>query len=133
MKISAADSANRLEAPARIAGARRLACRLREISQDSVAARWLIDLEFMVWQDLTGQRLLEDLLVSPEGLVLPPLDEAEKSELLSLAEEIGGWVVYDGEDAEDRAAFVGLEEWKPCFDVWLERTRSFIASTERPE
>lgn len=53
--------------------ARRLARRLSEYSQASVAAGWLNDLEFMVWQDLEDRRLVDDLLLSPEGNVLPRL------------------------------------------------------------
>jgi hypothetical protein len=102
---------------------RRLARRLSEFSQSSVAARWLSELEFMVWQDLMDRRFVEDLLVSSEGLVFPPLDEAEKEELRQLSKAIGGWVVYDPEDAQERAAFVPLADWTTRFEAWLERAK----------
>lgn len=110
------------------AGARRLARRLGEISQSSIAARWLVDLEFMVWQDLVDKPLVEGLLVSPEGYVFPPLEEAEKEELRQLSEAIGGWVAYDSEDAQDRAAFVPLAEWTMRYDLWFEKVRHAVAA-----
>lgn len=105
------------------AHARLLARRLSEYSESSVAAGWLIDLEFMVWQDLVDRRFVEDLLVSPQGFVLPPLDEAEKVEFRQLSRSIDGWVVYDSQDAEDRAAFVPMADWVERFDDWLEGAR----------
>jgi len=105
------------------AGARRLARRLSEFSQSGVAARWLNELEFMVWQDLLDRRFVEGLLVSSDGDVLPPLEEAEKEEFRQLSKTIGGWVLYDPEDAQDRAAFVPLANWTTCFEAWLERAR----------
>jgi len=92
-----------------------------------MVARWLEDLEFMVWQDLADGTLVEGLLVSPEGIVLPPLDEAEKEEFRQLSEAIGGWVVYDSEDAQDRAAFVPLAEWTTRYNNWLERVKQAVA------
>ena len=53
-----------------------------------MAAGWLIDLEFMVWQDLVDRKFVEDLLISPQGPVLLPLDEAEKVELRQLSKAI---------------------------------------------
>lgn len=102
-------------------GARRLTRCLSEYSQSNVAARWLNDLEFMVWQDLMDRRFVEDLLVSSEGDVLPPLEEAEKEEFRQLSNAIGGWVMYDWGDAQDRAAFVPLADWTTRFEAWLER------------
>jgi len=49
------------------------------------------------------RRFVGDLLVSSEGDVLPTLEEAEREEFQQLSEAIGGWVVYDPEDAQDRA------------------------------
>jgi len=110
------------------AGARRLARQLSELSQSNMAARWLVDLEFMVWQDLVDKPLVEGLLVSPEGCVFPPLEEAEKEELRQLSEVIDGWVIYDPEDAQDRAAFVPLAEWTARYNVWLEEARHAVAA-----
>ena len=110
-----------------VASARCLAHRLSEYSQSNMVARWLEDLEFMVWQDLADGTLVEGLLVSPEGIVLPPLDEAEKEEFRQLSEAIGGWVVYDSEDAQDRAAFVPLAEWTTRYNNWLERVKQAVA------
>jgi len=109
------------------ANARRLVHRLSELSQQSMAARWLDDLEFMVWQDMMDRRLVADLLVSPDGDVFPPLDEMEKEELRQLSEAIGGWVVYDPQDAEDRAAFVPLADWIPRFECWFDRARIAVS------
>lgn len=53
-----------------------------------MAAGWLTDIEFMIWQDLTNRRLVENLLVSPSDTVFPPLDDAEKSELRAMSEAI---------------------------------------------
>lgn len=114
---------NEREARILAAGARRLARGLSAYSQSNVAARWLTDLEFMVWQDLTDRRLVEDLLVSSEGDVLPPLDEAQKEEFRQLSRAIGGWVMFDPEDMQDRAAFVPLADWATRFEAWLERAR----------
>ena len=105
------------------AGARLLARRLSEYSESSVAAGWLSELEFMVWQDLVDRRFIEDLLVSSEGQVLPPLDKAEKEEFLRLARAIGGWVAFDPEDADDRAAFVPFADWTARFELWLAKAR----------
>jgi len=105
------------------AGARLLARRLSEYSESSVAACWLSELEFIVWQDLVDRRFIEDLLVSSEGQVLPPLDKAEKEEFLQLAKAIGGWVVFDPEDADDRAAFVPFADWTARFELWLAKSR----------
>ena len=123
MSLAESSALSKPEAQALAAGARALARRLSEFSQSSVAARWLNDLEFMVWQDLTDRRLVEDLLVSPEGDVLPPLEETEKEEFKRLSEAIGGWVVYDPEDAQDRAAFVPLAVWTTRFEAWLKAIR----------
>jgi len=87
----------------------------------------------MVWQDLTDRRLVEDLLVSPEGDVLPPLEETEKEEFRRLSEAIGGWVMYDPEDAQDRAAFVPLADWATRFEAWLERIRSAQTKDHGPQ
>ena len=110
--------------------ARRLARQLSEYSRASVAAGWLDDLEFMVWQDLSDRRLVEDLLVSPDGYVLPCLYPEEKDEFRRLSEAIGGWVVYDGDDAEDRAAFVPLREWRMRFEAWLDRARTAVSEVQ---
>lgn len=118
-----------IETEALAAGARRLARRLSEYSQSSVAAGWLHDSEFMVWQDLADRRFVEDLLVSSQGDVLPPLDEAEKKEFQLLASSIGGWVAFDPEDADDRAAFVPLANWTARFEVWLDSARQ----AQRPD
>ena len=104
-----------------VANARNLVRRLSDYSQSSVAARWLTDLEFMVWQDMMHRRLVPDLLVSTEGDVLPPLDEAEKEEFRRLSKAIGGWVVFDAQDAEDYAEFVPLADWILCFESWFDR------------
>lgn len=111
------------------AGARLLARRLSAYSESSVAAGWLNDLEFMVWQDLVDRRFVEDLLLSSEGDVLPPLDEAEKEELQQLARAIGGWVAFDPQDADDRAAFVPCADWAARFEAWLEQARQ----AQRPD
>ncbi len=108
------------------ANARLLAQRLSDYSENTMAAGWLIDLEFMVWQDLVDRRFVEDLLVSPQGPVLPPLDEAEKIEFRQLSKAIDGWVVYDSQDAEDRAAYVPLEDWVKRFDDWLDKARKEV-------
>jgi hypothetical protein len=110
--------------------ARRLVQRLRDISEASVAAGWLNDLEYMVWQDIVNRRLVANLLVSPEGDVFPPLEEAEKHELRGLSEAIGGWVVYDGSDVEDEAAFVPLPEWSTRFEAWFDRAKAAVAATQ---
>ena len=110
-----------------VANARNLVRRLSDYSQSSVAARWLTDLEFMVWQDMMNHPLVPDLLVSPEGDVLPPLDEAEKEEFRQLSNAIGGWVVFDEQDAEDYAEFVPLADWIPCFESWFDRTKLAVA------
>ena len=70
------------------AGARRLSPRIGELSQRYMAAGWLTDIEFMIWQDLTNRRLVENLLVSPSDTFFPPLDDAEKSELRAMSEAI---------------------------------------------
>ncbi len=107
--------------------ARYLVRQLSELSQNSVAAGWLNDLEFMVWQDMMNRRLVADLLVSPDGDVFPPLKEAEKKEFRQLSEAIGGWVVYDPEDAEDRAAFVPLADWISRFECWFDRVKVAVS------
>lgn len=119
----------RLETETLAAGARLLARRLSEYSESSVAAGWLSELEFMVWQNLVDRRFVEDLLVSSDGGVLPPLDEAEKKELQRLANAIGGWVAFDPEDADDRAAVVPYEDWTARFEVWLEKA----GQAQRPD
>ena len=113
------------EAQAFADGARHLARRLSEFSQKSVAARWLNDLEFMVWQDLMDRCVVEDenLLVSSEGNVLPRLEQSEKEEFRQLSEAISGWIVYDPQDAQDRAAFVPLSDWIPRFEAWIDRAK----------
>lgn len=106
--------------------ARHLARRLSEYSEENMAAGWLEDLEF----DLTDRRLVEDLLVSPDGCVLPCLYPEEKDEFRRLSEAIGGWVVYDRDDAEDQAAFVPLRDWRPRFEAWFDRTRIAVAQVQ---
>lgn len=110
--------------------ARRLARRLSEYSEASVAAGWLEDLEFMVWQDLVDRGLVDDLLVSPEGNVLPRLEQEEKEEFRRLSEVIGGWIVYDPHDAEDRAAFVPLWDWTLRFEAWFDRAGIAVSQTD---
>jgi hypothetical protein len=80
----------------------------------------------MVWQGLTYCRLVEHLLVSPDGCVLPCLYPEEKDEFRGLSEAIGGWVEYDADDAEDRAALVPLREWTPRFEAWFDRTSTSV-------
>lgn len=75
------------------------------------------------------RRFVEDLLISPQGPVLPPMDEAEKVEFRQLSKAIDGWVVYDSQDAEDRAAFVPMADWVERFEHWLEEARKAV----RPE
>jgi len=120
---------SRLETEALAAGARLLARRLSEYSESSVAAGWLQDLEFMVWQDLVDRRFIEDLLLSSEGDVLPPLNKSEKEEFQRLARAIGGWVAFDPEDAYDRAAFVPFADWTARFEVWLDKA----SQAQRPD
>lgn len=129
MNLSSLRSSAMTEREKRVlaANARHLVCRLSELSQNSVAARWLIDLEFMVWQDLVDRRLVEDLLVSPEGYVFPPLEEAEKEELRELSKAIGGWVVYDPEDVQDRAAYVPLADWISRFECWFDKAKIAVS------
>ncbi len=129
MNLSSLECSGMTERERRLvaASARRLVRRLSDLSQESVAARWLNDLEFMVWQDLMDRRLVADLLVSPEGDVFPPLDEAEKIELRRLSEAIGGWVVYDPQDAEDHAAFVPLADWVVRFEIWFDKAKTAVA------
>jgi hypothetical protein len=104
------------------ANARLLAQQLSEYSESTMAAGWLADLEYMVRQDLVDRRIVEeDLRVSPEGTVLLPLDEAEKVDFRQLSRAIDGWVVYDSQDAEDRAAYVPMADWVKRFDDWLDK------------
>lgn len=112
-----------LEAQSLATNARLLARRLRDYSENTMAAGWLDELEYMVWQDLVDRRIEKDLLVSPKGSVLPPLDEAEKVEFRQLSKAIDGWVVYDSQDAEDRAAYVPMVDWVKRFDDWLDKAR----------
>lgn len=95
-----------------------------------MAAGWLADLEFMVWQDLTDRRLVEHLLVSPDGCVLPCLYPEEKDEFRRLSEAIGGWVEYDADDAEDQAAFVPLRDWTVRFEAWFDRARIAVSQVQ---
>ena len=129
MNLSSLECSGMTEQERRLfaASARRLVRRLRDLSQRNVAAGWLNDLEFMVWQDMMNRRLVADLLVSPEGDVFPPLDEAEKTELRRLSEAIGGWVVYDPQDAEDQAAFVPLANWILRFEFWIDKAKTALS------
>jgi hypothetical protein len=70
------------------------------------------------------------LLVSPDGCVLPCLYAKEKDEFWRLSEAIGGWVVYDADDAEDRAAFVPLRDWTQRFETWFDRTRIAVSEVQ---
>ena len=96
-------------------------------------AGWLEDIEFMLWQDLSGRRLEPDLLVSPSGTIFPPLDEAEKDELRRMSQAIGGWVEWDSSDLADCAAYVPLEVWNPRFEAWFEIVRRSIAESARSD
>jgi len=59
--------------------------------------------------------------------VLPCLYPEEKEEFRRLSEAIGGWVEYDEDDAEDRAAFVPLRDWTVRFEAWFERARIAVS------
>lgn len=111
------------EAQSLAINARLLAQRLSDHSENTMAAGWLEELEYMVWQDLVDRRTEKDLLVSPKGSVLPALDEAEKVEFRQLSKAIDGWVVYDSQDAEDRVAYVPMVDWVKRFDDWLDKAR----------
>jgi hypothetical protein len=40
---------------------------------------------------------------------------------------MGGWVVYDADDAEDQAAYVPLREWMVRFEAWFERAKIAVS------
>jgi hypothetical protein len=126
LSLAYARGARQPDVQSLVASARLLAQRLSEYSESTMAAGWLDDLEYMVWQDLVDRRIEEDLLVSPKDSVLPPLDEAEKVEFRQLSKAIDGWVVHDSQDVEDRAAYVPMADWVKRFDDWLGRARKAV-------
>jgi hypothetical protein len=130
LRLLNTSSRNSSQTQALVAGARELGRRLRQYSQENMAAGWLMDLEFMAWQDLVDHRLTDDLLVNLEGGVLPPLAESEKAELRQLSEAIEGWVSYDAEDEEDRLEFVPLRVWEARFEDWLVRAQVALQNAD---
>lgn len=70
--------------------------RMRDISEDTWCAGWLVDLEYVLWEWLGRQ---EDEIEMGRST----LTRLEREELLRLAERAGGWWTYD--------RFVPMAEW----------------------
>ncbi len=83
-----------------------LAIFMSSVSEEAYCARWLVDLEFILWAEL----------VDPgSGGFRGRLSDGERQGLKTLSEAAGGWVVYDKDKGN---AFVTLDEWSRRFDAW---------------
>ena len=82
--------------------ARLLARLMSDLSEEYRCAGWLIDCEYALWAELTGEQLLNE-----RGW---GISEEEKEELRLLQELAGGWVIWS--DESGGRMFLPIEEWR---------------------
>jgi hypothetical protein len=83
---------------------RRLADYMSELSELAYCAGWMKGLEFALWEVVQGRRTRYGQTV---------FTQAQRQELASLAERIGGWIVFYDQQEE---SFLPLEDWKHAFE-----------------
>lgn len=78
---------------------------MSDLSEDYWAAGWLIDLEFELWQAVTGGKAW--------------ITAAEVARLRYFSGKCGGWIVFN--DGPPYRRYVPLAEWLNAYDAWCSR------------
>jgi hypothetical protein len=87
-----------------------LALCMSDLSEEAYCAGWMVGLEFALWQIVVGDRREYGRLI---------VTDAQVSNLRSLAEAVGGWIVFD-DDREE--TWVSTAEWDRRFQAWQSST-----------
>ena len=72
------------------------------ISEECWCAGWLRNLEYMLWDAVTGKR---------EGICSPE----EIEHLKYLSEKCGGWIIWDEQAKGER--FMPMQDWLPLYEA----------------
>lgn len=80
-----------------------LLCRMEDMSEDYWCAGWLQNLEYSLWSFVVD---------GPGGFGLGYVDQQQADELRQLAEDAGGWWVWDMTEGRK---FVPLDEWREMY------------------
>lgn len=75
---------------------------MSEISEECWCAGWLIGLEHILWEAVTGK---QTKICSPE----------EIEHLRYLSEKCGGWIIWDDQATGEK--FAPMEEWLRLYEV----------------
>ncbi len=90
---------------------RALAEYMSDLSEDAYCAGWLVDLEYLLWEEVLGRR----------GKYRFPCSQEEVARLRELSEECGGWIVFEKKTWE---TWLPLAEWEKRFAKWEKRRKS---------
>jgi hypothetical protein len=84
------------------AAQRLLVNRMSQLSEETYAASWLIDLELCLWRAVVD---------GPAGTILGPNGHNEVEELKWMSDAAGGWFTW----GEDGPEFLPMEEWQKLY------------------
>jgi hypothetical protein len=93
------------------ASQRALAEYMSDLSEDASCAGWLVGLEYVLWETVLDRR------TASRWLAFAP---SEVARLRDLAQDCGGWIVFDDTTQE---TWLPMAEWERRFAEWEKRTR----------
>jgi hypothetical protein len=85
---------------------RQLADFMSELSEEAYCAGWMAGLEYALWEVVLGERKEYGWLA---------IGEDHRARLRQLADDCGGWVIFDDETEE---TWLAMAEWQARFVLW---------------
>ncbi len=93
---------------------------IHQISENCFVAAWYVDIEFIVWHAIHGDRSLGNEMHEDKSLGDAYVSEGEADQLLQLSRKIDGWTYWD--DSIQGTRYVSLSEWRRLYVDWLADT-----------
>ncbi|MBO6557580.1 MAG: hypothetical protein JJ957_13835 [Pseudomonadales bacterium] len=78
-----------------------------DLSESYYCARWVVELEYKLWEQLETR--------DKERQSRASLDDQQLHALTRLAKECKKWVIFD---EQDEHTFVSIEQWQSSFARW---------------
>ena len=83
---------------------------MSELSEEAYCAHWMADLEYNLWEAVTGLR---------RAYGRTTISHVKKRKLRALCDDCAGWIVYETGVGE---TWIPLETWEQRFKEWQGNT-----------